>query len=51
MDINIVYFLVTVPVLLGGIVWFVLYSRRQHQKNFSQTSIRSQESQTERRTG
>jgi len=51
MDTNIVYFLIAVPVLLGAIIWLVLYSRRQHQKNFSQTSIRSQESRTEKLTG
>ncbi len=31
MDTNIVYFLIGVPVLLGGIIWLVLYSRRQHE--------------------
>ena len=51
MDTNIVYFLVAVPVLLGGIIWLVLYSRRHHQKNIMQTSIKSQESRTEKLTG
>ncbi|MDQ3755307.1 MAG: hypothetical protein M3371_11325 [Acidobacteriota bacterium] len=51
MDTNIVYFLVAVPVLLGAIIWLVLYSRKQHQKNLSQTSIKSQESRAEKLTG
>jgi hypothetical protein len=48
MEINIVYFLVAAAVVLGAIIWLVLYSRRQHQKNLLQTSIRSQEPRTER---
>lgn len=51
MDTNIVYILVAVPVLLGGIIWLVLYSHRQHRKNISQTSINSQELRTGKLTG
>lgn len=51
METNIVYILIAAPVILGAIIWFVLYSRRQHHKNISQTSIRSQESRTEKLTG
>jgi nitrogen fixation-related uncharacterized protein len=40
MDSNIMYFLIAVPVLLGVIVWVVLYSRKQQQKDISQTSIK-----------
>lgn len=50
MDTNIVYFLVAAPVLIGGIIWLVFYSRKQHQKNILQTSIKSQESRTEKLT-
>lgn len=51
MDTNIMYFLIAVPVLLGVIIWLVLYSRRQHQRNFSQTSIKSQDPRGEKLTG
>lgn len=42
MDQNIMYFLIAVPVLLVVIVWLVLYSRKQQQKDISQTSIKPQ---------
>jgi hypothetical protein len=51
MEINIVYFLIATPIVLGAIIWLVLYSCRQHQKNFVQTSIRSQEARTGRQAG
>jgi len=51
MDTNIVYALVGGPLLLGGIIWLVLYSRRQHEKNILQMSIKSQESRTQKRAG
>jgi len=44
MDTNIIYALVVAPFLVGGIIWLVIYSRRQHEKNILQTSIKSQES-------
>ncbi len=51
MDTNIIYALVVAPFLVGGIIWLVIYSRRQHEKNILQTSIKSQESQTQKRAG
>lgn len=42
MDPNIKYFLIAVPVILVVIVWLVLYSRKQQQKDISQTSIKPQ---------
>jgi hypothetical protein len=42
MDQNIIYFLIAVPVLLVVIIWLVLYSRKQQQKDISQTSIKPQ---------
>jgi len=50
MDTNIVYFFVTVPLLLGGILWLVVYSRKQSQKHTMRTSIKPPESRTEKLT-
>jgi len=41
MDTNLVIALVGAPLLFALIAWIVVYSRRQHQKNIRQTSIRS----------
>ncbi len=51
MDTNIGYFLVAIPLLFAGIIWLVLFSQRQHQKSILQTSIKSQESRTEKPAG
>jgi len=42
MDPNVMYFLIAIPILLVVIVWLVLYSRKQQQKDHSQTSIKPQ---------
>ena len=47
MDTNLLYALVIAPILFAVIAWIVVYSRKQHQKNLRQTSIRSQEQQAE----
>ena len=46
-DTNVMYFLVALPVLLIVINWFVLYSRKQQQRDISQTSIKLNESREE----
>ena len=43
MDTNLVIALIGAPLLFALIAWIVVYSRKQHQKNIQQTSIRSQE--------
>ena len=42
MDTNLLIALVGTPVLFALIAWIVVYSRRQHQKNITETSIRSE---------
>ena len=49
MDTNLLYALIGAPILFAVIAWIVVYSRRQHQKDIRQTSIRSQESRSEDR--
>lgn len=43
MDTNLLYALIGAPILFALIAWIVVYSRRQHQRNIRQTSIRSEE--------
>jgi hypothetical protein len=43
MDTNLLYALIGAPILFAVIAWIVVYSRRQHQKDIRETSIRSQE--------
>ncbi len=47
MDTNLLYALVIGPILFAVIACIVVYSRKQHQKNLRQTSIRSQEQRAE----
>ena len=47
MDTNLLYALIGAPILFAVIAWIVVYSRKQHQRNLRQTSIRSQERQPE----
>ena len=49
MDTNLLYALIGAPVLFAVIAWVVVYSRRQHQKNIRQTSIKEQEPRAENR--
>jgi hypothetical protein len=51
MDMNLIVALIGGPALVAGIVWFVVYSRRRHQKDVLQTSIKSQEDRAEKRAG
>jgi hypothetical protein len=51
MDPNLLYALIGAPILFAVVAWIVVYSRRQHQKNIRQTSIRAQESRPENRAG
>ena len=51
MDTNLLYAMIGAPILFAIIAWIVVYSRRQHQKNIRQTSIRSQETGVENRAG
>lgn len=48
MDITSVVALVVVAVVLGGIFWLAVYSRKQNQKHTKQTSIKPPESQSKR---
>lgn len=43
MDTNLIIAAVSAPVLFVVIAWIVVYSRKQHQKNFQQTSLRAEE--------
>ncbi|HEX8355347.1 MAG TPA: hypothetical protein VF611_20745 [Pyrinomonadaceae bacterium] len=43
MDTNLLYALIGAPILFVVIAWIVVHSRKQHQKNLRQTSIRSRE--------
>lgn len=45
MDTTIVVALVLAVIVLGGIFWLVVYSRKQGQKHTKQTSIKPPESQ------
>jgi hypothetical protein len=47
MDTNLLYALIGAPILFAVIAWIVVYSRKQHQRNLQQTSIRSQEQRAE----
>ena len=47
MDTNLLYALIGAPILFAVIAWIVVFSRKQHQKNLRQTSIRSQEQRAE----
>lgn len=49
MDTNLLYALIGAPILFALVAWIVVYSRRQHQKDIRQTSIRAEESRTETR--
>jgi uncharacterized membrane protein len=49
MDTGIVFALVLAVLFVGGIFWLVVYSRKQGQKHTTQTSIKSQESETKNR--
>ena len=51
MDTNLLYALIGAPILFAVVAWLVVYSRRQHEKNIRQTSIRSPEPRTENRAG
>lgn len=48
MDITSVVALVVAAVVLGGIFWLAVYSRKQNQKHTKQTSIKPPESQSKR---
>jgi len=50
MDTNLLYALIGAPILFAVIAWIVVYSRRQHQKDIRQTSIRSEEPPADSRT-
>ena len=50
MDTNLLVALIVAPFLFASIAWLVVYSRNQHRKNISQTSIRSNEHPKEKRT-
>ncbi len=47
MDTNLIIALVGAPLLFAVIAWIVVYSRRQHQKNIRQTSIKPREARVE----
>jgi hypothetical protein len=51
MDTNLLYALIGAPILFVIIAWVVVFSRRQHQKNLRQTSIRAQDTRSEHRAG
>lgn len=51
MDTNLFYALIGAPILFAVVAWIVVYSRRQHQKNIRQTSIKVQESRSKNRAG
>jgi len=48
MDNNLLYALVGAPVLFALVAWVVVHSRKQHQQNIRQTSIRAREPQPEK---
>lgn len=48
MDTNLIIALVVGPLLFVVIAWIVVYSRKQHQENLRQTTIKSAESPRER---
>jgi len=43
-------FAISIPAIIGGIVLFVLYSRRQHQRNIQAITIKDQEPPSTKRT-
>ena len=49
MDTNLLYALIGAPVLFAAVAWIVVYSRRQHQRDIRQTSIRAEEPRAENR--
>ncbi len=49
MDTNLLYALIGAPILFAIVAWVVVYSRRQHQKNIRQTTIRPHEPQVGKR--
>jgi cytochrome c-type biogenesis protein CcmH/NrfF len=49
MDPNLLYALIGAPILFVIIACIVVYSRRRHQKNIRQTSIKAQEPRAENR--
>jgi sensor domain CHASE-containing protein len=51
MDTNLLYALIGAPILFVAVAWIVVFSRRQHQKNLRQTSIRAHETRSEKRAG
>ena len=51
MDTNLLYAMIGAPILFAVIAWIVVFSRKQHQKNIRQTSIRAQETRSENRAG
>jgi len=51
MDTNLFYALIGAPILFAVVAWVVVYSRRQHQKNIRQTSIKVREPRSENRAG
>ncbi len=51
MDTNLLYAMIGAPILFAVIAWIVVFSRKQHQKNIRQTSIRAQETRPENRAG
>jgi len=51
MDTNLLYALIGAPILFVVITWVVVFSRRQHQKNLRQTSIKAHETRSETRAG
>lgn len=51
MDTNLLYALIGAPILFAVIAWVVVYSRRQHQRDLRQTSIKSQGPGSESRAG
>ena len=51
MDTNLLYALIGAPILFALVAWIVVYSRKQHQKNIRETSIKVQEPRTQHRAG
>ena len=49
MDTNLLYALIGAPILFAIVAWIVVYSRRRHQKNIRETSIRAHEPRAEHR--
>ena len=49
MDNTIIFTLVVAVIVLGGIFWLVVYSRKQSQKHTMKTSIKPPESKSKNR--